>query len=124
MKKGRKKMLNEELNNDNKNVDIILKSFVMIYNKDKKQESIKITLNVQGIIISGEICSVQEYLMEMFDDEEVFISEEVEEPKHIHLKNAQIFVPGNPPLPSKDGVYWRGKLADVNGFYIGKLIAQ
>ena len=115
---------NEDL--ENNDIDIMLKAFVKVNNKRDYVNNVglNITLNVQGIIISGELCNIHDYMEKIFDNKDAFIFQEEENPKYIHLKNAQIFVPGNLPLPSKEGIYWRGKLSDVNGFSIGKLVAQ
>lgn len=42
----------------------------------------------------------------------------------IHLKDAKIFAPGQPPLPTNTGVLWRGRLCEVDGFSIGQLRAD
>jgi hypothetical protein len=39
-------------------------------------------------------------------------------PVFIHLKSARIFVPGQPLFPNH-GVWWRGKLSAVDGFFVG-----
>lgn len=43
---------------------------------------------------------------------------------YIHLRNARYFAPGQPPVPTNQGVLWRGKLSAVDGFSIGNLSAD
>jgi hypothetical protein len=41
----------------------------------------------------------------------------------IHLRNAHIFAPGQPPIPtSPHGTFWRGRLASVDGYFLGRLM--
>lgn len=37
----------------------------------------------------------------------------------IHLKDARFFHNGGKPIPTDNGVLWRGKLADVSGYVMG-----
>lgn len=40
---------------------------------------------------------------------------------YIHLRDTRFFSPGNAPLPTNQGVLWRGKLSSIDGFSIGSL---
>jgi hypothetical protein len=40
---------------------------------------------------------------------------------YVHLKGARIFHPGSPPIPENRGVWWRGRMAAVEGFMLGEL---
>jgi hypothetical protein len=42
-------------------------------------------------------------------------------PRYIHLRNARFFVPNDltRPLHTVKGLWWRGKIESVNGFYFG-----
>ena len=40
---------------------------------------------------------------------------------YIHLKNARFFHPSGAPIPSNQGVLWRGKIAAVDGFWLGEM---
>lgn len=43
-------------------------------------------------------------------------------PAYIHLKDARIFSAGNgAPIPNGQGVWWRGRLSQVSGFFFGAL---
>lgn len=43
--------------------------------------------------------------------------------RYIHLRDARIYTPGQDPLPPQgDGLLWRGKLAAVAGFTLGKMV--
>jgi hypothetical protein len=37
---------------------------------------------------------------------------------YIHLRNARIYTPGQPPLPA-NGMLWRGRLSEVSGWTLG-----
>lgn len=41
------------------------------------------------------------------------------EPGFLHLKNARVYIPGQPGMPSNHGVLWRGKLNAISGFSLG-----
>lgn len=40
-------------------------------------------------------------------------------PNFVHLRNAQFYQPGQTPLPAKQGVLWRGRVAEIGGFALG-----
>ncbi|MRG90324.1 hypothetical protein GF068_00060 [Polyangium spumosum] len=45
-------------------------------------------------------------------------------PQYIHLKEARFFHVGGKPIPSNNGVWWRGRLSEVGGFCLGILDMQ
>jgi hypothetical protein len=93
--------------------------------------SFDITLNVKGIIIFGTLITQQQYFEEVnqkltgSENGEMFgnllsqIGEYQEkESKFIHLKNAKYQV-GDNHIPSNEGVCWRGRLTEIDGFNLG-----
>jgi hypothetical protein len=42
-------------------------------------------------------------------------------PEFIHLVEANLYLGGDNMTPSKGGVLWRGRLAEIDGFTLGKL---
>ena len=121
--------------------DWFLQNFVIEANTSTP--AIQITLNLKGIIISGDLIGGPEYFtlfakrvksIEGQEDKEKEIQDQYEKlgeiykdedknqnPSYIHLKDAQIFVPGQYPLPKNEGVLWRGKINSVDAFFIGRL---
>jgi hypothetical protein len=45
----------------------------------------------------------------------------IPKPNLVHLKDAQICLPGASPAPSEKGVLWRGRLDAVDGFSLGRV---
>ena len=133
-------------NNSFKSVEPILDFFISMSNKNtEKSAMFGITLTVGGTLISGDIISGSQYfdkLSKQFHDgyklenntkaDETFklmfnsfkktneIKEELEI-NHIHLDNIRIYQSSNQPIPNHDGVLWRGKVSDIQGFTFGKL---
>ncbi|WRP06534.1 gas vesicle accessory protein GvpU [Rossellomorea aquimaris] len=117
--------------------DSILEFFVQATNKH--DFSLDITLNVNGAVITGTLVSAKEYfdsLSETFEDgSEVAqkLSEELAkageaiddnqsaEAHFIHLKNTKVYCGDSKPTPSKGKIMWRGKLSEVDGFFLGKI---
>lgn len=110
---------------------------------------ISITLNVGGVLVSGELAGGEKYfagftkdlkaaglpiefadLFNEFGDIYKTQSEQKEQgestppPEYIHLKNARIFHPGGGPIPGNRGVWWRGRLEAIDGFILGVLSAE
>ena len=121
--------------------DWFLQNLVGIINGSDAQ--LAITLNVGGILISGLLISGHKYF-ESFAEAfysgvvdsdklknyflslgKVYTSEKegiTKPPVYIHLREAQYYQPGsNHPLPSNEGILWRGKISSVDGFLLGKL---
>ncbi|PLR66646.1 gas vesicle accessory protein GvpU [Bacillus sp. UMB0893] len=117
--------------------DSVLEFFVKASNKHAF--SLDITLNVKGSVISGTMVSAKEYfdaLSETFEDgseiaqelsEQLSIaSESVEsngdaEAHFIHLKNTKVYIGDSKSTPSKGQILWRGKLKEIDGFFLGKI---
>ncbi|MHB8857399.1 MAG: gas vesicle accessory protein GvpU [Bellilinea sp.] len=108
--------------------------------------SISITLNVGGVLVSGELIGGEKYFagfasdlkeaglsIEIVDSfnklgdiygkqgEQVEHDKSTQPPQYIHLKNARIFHPGGNPIPMNRGVWWRGRLEAIDGFILGSL---
>jgi hypothetical protein len=119
-------------------IDWFLKALVAVANKTN-WEGLPITLNVNGLIISGYLVSGREFFENLFEgqteDSLPGIKEIIDDlypdsagkdeeeqdslPAYIHLRDARIHHPGQPPIPIDKGVYWRGCLEGVNGFCFG-----
>ncbi|KPL58204.1 gas vesicle accessory protein GvpU [Rossellomorea vietnamensis] len=117
--------------------DSILEFFVQASNKH--DFSLDITLNVKGAVITGTLVSAKEYfdsLSETFEDgsevaqklseELAKAGESVEEGQSaeahfIHLKNTKVYCGDSKPTPSKGKIMWRGKISEVDGFFLGKI---
>lgn len=79
---------------------------------------VQVALAVNGLVIAGELISYPKYCEEneLADGPVEYGSPE--EPRHyIHLRNAK-YKFGSSDLPSNDGMYWRGKVADISGFSV------
>jgi hypothetical protein len=113
--------------------------------------ALAMTLNVGGMLVSGEMCSGHKYFEGFAKDlkdgifgtipseasriEEQFKQlggiyakekrqpqdEHPKPPQYIHLRNARIFHPGGTPIPTNRGVWWRGRLGAIDGFILGSL---
>ncbi|MEN2427268.1 hypothetical protein AA0N74_14550 [Chromobacterium vaccinii] len=99
-----------------------------------------ITLYVGGIVVTGFLASGHRFFDDLGEQFQRFFDSDVanaltkgaREPylvekntkelplDHIHLREARMITPGQPPIPY-DGVWWRGRLASVNGFHMGIL---
>lgn len=126
--------------------DWFLQSLVRMSNNS--EVGFELTLTVGGTIISGTLCSVREYFerfgkdfqagwdkigAETDFDETIAslgkkpedLTEEQEDnlppPLYVHLKNARFYVPGQRPIPS-NGLLWRGRIAEVDGFALGTFL--
>lgn len=117
--------------------DSILEFFVQAANKH--DFSLDITLNVNGAVITGTLVSAKDYfnaLSETFEGgNEVAqkLSEQLEkageaaqsnddsEAHFIHMKETKVYCGDSKPTPSKGDILWRGKLSEVDGFFLGKI---
>lgn len=124
--------------------DWFLQFLVNMANKNKFE--LDITLMAGGLLISGTLAGVRQY----FDDLGSFFasplsggkssgeiestfkkigdqcscvspSEQTETPSYIHLKNARFYDAQGHLLPECSGVWWRGRLSEVQGFMPGTL---
>jgi hypothetical protein len=41
-------------------------------------------------------------------------------PAYVHLRDSRFFHPGGPGLPVERGIWWRGRLTEVDGFFVGQ----
>ncbi|QAS54685.1 gas vesicle accessory protein GvpU [Halobacillus litoralis] len=119
-------------------MDNLLKNFVKAANQH--DFSLDITLNVDGALITGKTVSAQkylEYLSNNFEDGNEIsqtLSEQLAEAsqreydhddvQYIHLENAQVYNGDSQPTPSEGDFYWRGKLQEIDGFFLGKIDAK
>ncbi|KAF0816773.1 MULTISPECIES: gas vesicle accessory protein GvpU [unclassified Cytobacillus] len=117
--------------------DNILEFFVHAANKH--DFSLDITLNVKGAVITGTLVSAKEYfntLSQTFEDGNDVaqkVSEQLEiageaaqsnddsEINFIHMKETKVYCGDSKPTPSKGDILWRGKLSEVDGFFLGKI---
>ncbi|MET3508056.1 gas vesicle accessory protein GvpU [Halalkalibacter oceani] len=117
--------------------DNILEYFVQAANKH--DFALDITLNVGGAIVSGTMVSAKHYFSTMSETfaggNEIshHLSDQLaqageaakksEEPSasFIHLKEAKVYCGDSNPTPSEGEVLWRGKLSEIDGFYLGKI---
>jgi len=138
---------NEDVIEANKDpeVDWFLRILVSMANSTPGV-GLPIVLTVRGLVISGELISGKTYheqfaqemgtsFRSILDDDAVArIEEGYSRPAHlydseaslktivfIHLRNAKIFGPGQQPIPSGQGMLWRGRLSSVDGFSWGQL---
>ncbi len=111
---------------------------------NRNQFELGITLNIGGFLIAGKLVGVKKYFAEFgedfaasFDagkspeeirtffkkigDECACVShrEQSESPSYIHLKDARIINGQGDPLNGDGGVWWRGRLSEVQGFFPG-----
>ena len=101
--------------------------------------SLDISLNVNGSVISGTLISAKDYfetMSETFEDGneiaqkiseqlaatgESFESSKSTEANFIHLKNTKVYCGDSKPTPSEGKILWRGKLSEVDGFFLGRI---
>jgi len=117
--------------------DTILESFVQAANK--QDFTLDITLNVKGDVITGTMIAAKEYfriLSELFgegDEVAQNLSEQLSkagsaaasndsEAHFIHLKNTKVYCGDSKPTPSQGDILWRGKLKEVDGFFLGRIV--
>nr|WP_026694736.1 gas vesicle accessory protein GvpU [Peribacillus kribbensis] len=116
--------------------DNILEFFVQAANNH--DFALDITLNVKGAVITGTMVSAKEYfdtLSETFEDGNDLaqaISEQLSQAgesaqngdskaNFIHMKEAKVYCGDSKPTPSKGKILWRGKLSEIDGFFLGKI---
>lgn len=122
---------------------------ILVNTCNNTEISFPITLNVGGLLISGELIGGEKYfngfindlkmggfppgaadLFNKFGDIYNKPNEQEQDkqddettplPQYIHLKNARIFHPGGSPIPANRRVWWRGRLEAIDGFILGTL---
>jgi hypothetical protein len=122
--------------------DWYLQSLVSIVNGNNGE--FPVTLYVKGLMISGNLVSGHKYfaglraqLTQFFGGESEKIRETVayltepgesfldetnefkDFPQYVHLRGAMTLTPGQKAIPSGEGGWWRGRLANVDGFHFG-----
>lgn len=108
---------------------------------------IGITLSVGGTSISGMLVGVEQFFNGFgaefggaFPDQDVSNSirdsfsqfgkplpategsedeKPLQQPNYVHLKNAKFYHNSGPAMPSNRGLWWRGRLTQVDGFSLG-----
>jgi hypothetical protein len=118
----------------------------LVNTANKSQFEMEITLNVGGFLISGTLSGVKQYFADFgadfatsFDagkgsegikatfrkigDECSCVSnaEPAESPSYIHLKDARFFDAQGHSMQGGRGVWWRGRISEVQGFFPGAL---
>lgn len=117
--------------------DNILEYFVAAANKHDFELDISLLMN--GAIVTGTLTSASHYFEELsksFKDGsdvakqlgemlaesgETAESGDNKEVNYIHLKQTKIYNGDNKPTPSKAKILWRGKLKEVDSFFLGKI---
>lgn len=124
--------------------DWFLQSLINMVNGGKM--SFGITLNVGGFLVSGTLIGGKEYFEGFGEDfasgfqdldsaesikaafsknGEIYTSEEdAPPPSYVHIKDARFFNTNGNPIPGNRGVWWRGRVAEVDGFSLGSLSAE
>jgi hypothetical protein len=123
----------------------------LLVNLANKKLEAGITLQISGLLVSGQLASEASYLEwisseltetaahifegtdtkfgeivpnadELYGSEERSMYKAV--PTFLHLRNAKFYVPGSQQLLPQRGVWWRGRLSEVSGFFLGELRQQ
>lgn len=127
--------------------DWFLQLLVNLANKNRFE--LDITLTVGGTLISGTLAGVRQFFNDLgayfaspfestMNSEElertfktigdqcacVTPSEQTETPSYIHLKNARFFDTSGRLMSGASGVWWRGRLSEVQGFSPGLTAEQ
>lgn len=125
------------MSNESTSKDSILEFVVEASNKHGF--SLDITLNLKGSLVTGTTISAKDYfetLSEKFEDgkdvaqqlsDQLAKAGEAAEENQgkgasfIHLKNTRIYCGDSKPTPSTGEILWRGKLDEIDGFFLGKI---
>ncbi|MGX5792086.1 gas vesicle accessory protein GvpU (plasmid) [Staphylococcus equorum] len=116
--------------------DDILEAFVEVANKDGF--TLDISLLVNGAIVSGTLVSAKDYFKSLSksfkkgNDVAQELSKELAnasdsadsndaEVQYIHLKDTRIYLGDSKSTPSTGETLWRGKLNEVDSFFLGKI---
>ena len=128
--------------------DWFLQNLVNLVNA--RDVKLGITLNVGGFLVSGILISGQKFfsgfgadLGSSFDDPEIRSGVEqayahlgdiytparagtgvTTPPNYLHLMEAKFFHIAGAPIPGNKGVWWRGRISEVSGFFLGMLDAE
>jgi len=130
--------------------DCLLQLLVSLVNNPNPEVNLEIgvTLQVSGMLVSGDLVSADVYLEGFISDftdtlennpevtksiergfsrlhevyEQKLNMPTVElQPQYIHLKGARFFNTVGNPIPANRGVWWRGRICEVGGFSLGSL---
>ncbi|MFQ3802021.1 gas vesicle accessory protein GvpU [Staphylococcus equorum] len=116
--------------------DSILEAFVEASNK--YEFSLDISLVTNGTVVSGTLVSAEEYFKQLsksfkggndvakafsekFSEAEDAASSTTDEVQFVHMKDVKIYIGDNKPTPSKGTPLWRGKIHEVDSFFLGKI---
>lgn len=120
-----------------KSKDSILEFFVEASNKHGF--TVDVTLNINGSVVTGTTVSAKEYfeklsgkfengkdIAQQLSEQLANAGETVENNREeganfIHLKNTRIYCGDSNPTPSKGKILWRGKIDEIDGFFLGKI---
>ena len=123
-------------------LDVLIRIIESFEEGGEEHPDMSITLNVGGMLITGDLISKDIYLKDFLggavlkafqiaEEKDESLKQDMEEidkkakeklRDFIHLKNTKFVVPGQPPVPfEKKSVLWRGRLSCVDGFIIGRL---
>ena len=119
----------------------------LVNTANKSQFQLTITLNVGGFLISGTLAGVKQYFADFGADFAISFdagegSEEIkatfqkigdecscvsnaepsESPSYIHLKDARFYDTQGNSIQGNSGVWWRGRISEVQGFVPGNLV--
>jgi hypothetical protein len=116
---------------------------LLIEMTDETGAELPITLQVSGLVVSGKLISKSAYFDQftshftqgMTDRQTVEglrtsfaeISagpggDAASPPLAVHMKDAALFGVGNMPVPYEQGALWRGRLSDVDAFFLGEIV--
>lgn len=119
---------------------------VLVGDANERGEGLQVTLLLGGTIVTGVLASKTSYFENFADELEQSFAAPSEAasayvdnfrgiareyaargetlaspPRFIHLRDASIIVPGQAPIPENRKVWWRGRIAEVDGFMLGVL---
>jgi hypothetical protein len=116
---------------------------LLIEMTDETGVELPITLQVSGLVVSGKLISKDAYFDEftsqfthgMTDRQTIeglrksFAeisadsgNQSVAPPIAVHVKDAALFGVGNMPVPYERGALWRGRLSEVDAFFLGEIV--
>ncbi len=129
--------------------DWFLQTLVNMANSSHSIGFCGIPLLTHGFLVSGQLISGKDYFhgfAEVFSgglsDADIETKENVKDsfikmgnnvyeklkdednptpPAYIHLSEAKFFHPNGNPIPSNEGVFWRGRISEISGFSLGSL---
>lgn len=104
---------------------------------------IGVTVSAGGLLISGFVASGEQYFEEFAadvanstdgsDEDREALRKAFAQPAeryrggepiqiaYVHIRDARFYTPGNNGLPTNRGVWWRGRLSQIDGWNLGVL---